>query len=236
MTDVPIRVFIGTEPAQRLACEVLKFSISARCGVPVEFTEIGSIDGEAPGPELPQQTGFSFVRWRVPQLVGYVGRAIYMDADIVVTGNIEALWKEAIPEDRAVLARPTADDRYFTSVMLMDCAKLKHWDIWKLLDRVQHEPQWFYHTIMWASCKSPYRADFAALPKSWNMLDRWDAQTDALHYTDLRRQPWRYSGHPSSEIFRDELRAGIGAGAIPRELVKAEIEKGHIRGDLLMVS
>ncbi len=225
MSDVPIRVFIGMEPQQRLACEVLKFSIDRRCGVAVEFTEIGDVDEP-----LPQQTGFSFARWQVPQLVGYAGRAIYLDADIVVIGSIEALWAETIPEDRGVLARPTPDDRYFTSVMLMDCAKLKHWDFRKLLDHVHHGS---YQTVMWAAKESPYRRDFAPLAKAWNTLDRREPTTRAVHYTDLRRQPWRYAGHPSAATFRDELQAALDAGSIAPELITAEVAKGHVRADLL---
>ncbi len=225
MSDVPIRVFIGMEPKQRLACEVLKFSIDRRCGVAVEFTEIGDVDEP-----LPQQTGFSFARWQVPQLVGYAGRAIYLDADIVVIGSIEALWAEEIPEDRAVLARPTPDDRYFTSVMVMDCGKLKHWDFARLHEYVQHGS---FQGVMWASKTSPYRKDFAPLAKAWNTLDRRDLETRAVHYTDLRRQPWRYAGHPAAATFQDELREALAAGSIAPELVKAEIAKGHVRADLL---
>jgi hypothetical protein len=86
---------------------------------------------------------------------------------------------------------------------------------------------------MWASKTSPYRKDFAPLAKAWNTLDRRDLETRAVHYTDLRRQPWRYAGHPAAATFQDELREALAAGSIAPELVKAEIAKGHVRPDLL---
>ena len=224
-----IRVFIGTEPAQRLACEVLKHSIRARTSQPVEFTEIGQDYG------LPQQTGFSFSRWSVPELVGFRGRAIYMDADIVVLSDIAALAALPLDEPIQVRARPTADNRYFTSVMLMDCDYLPYWKFSDLLAEVRSMPDWYYASVMWASVRSPYRKGFGPLPRGWNDLDNVKAGTCALHYTDLKRQPWRYAGHPFGAVFQGELKAAMAAGAVSAELVRDEIGKGHVRANVLGV-
>src|SRR5690606_13465431 len=85
----PIRVFIGTEPAQRLPTEVLKLSIRRRTALPVEFTELSDL---ACGVEARFFTGFSFYRWFVPWFCDYRGRAIYLDADIVCLCDLAGLW------------------------------------------------------------------------------------------------------------------------------------------------
>ncbi len=45
------------------------------------------------------RTGFSFSRFQIPKLAGYKGRALYLDADMQVFGDIAELWD--IPFDDA---------------------------------------------------------------------------------------------------------------------------------------
>ncbi len=217
-----IRVFIGTEPAQKLACEVLKYSIKARATEPVEFTEIG-------GTSWAGLTGFSFARWQVPELCEYKGSAIYLDADIVALADIVELCELTVVG--GALARPTADGRYFTSVMALDCAL--GWRFDQLVEQARRY-DWMYSAIMWAASNSPVRADFAALPRRWNDLDRVKGDTALLHYTDLKRQPWRYAGHPFGYVFQAELKSALADGAVSRALIDEQINAGHVRGDVLL--
>lgn len=222
----PIRICIGTEPNQRLSTEVLKHSIRSRTASEVEFIELVR-DGELS--PLKMDTGFSFCRWSIPQRCRYEGRAIYMDTDIVVLGDIMELWN--LPMSTGAMAKPQ-ERRYWTSVMLLDCARLAHWDFTALAARAAAEPS-FYKGVMWVEPRSIYASDFSALPGCWNDLDTINAQTKALHFTDLRRQPWRFSGHPRGWVFRDALLAATAAGAVSAQLVQTEIAKGHVRPDVL---
>jgi hypothetical protein len=231
-----IRVYIGTQPEQKLACEVLKYSIRARASEPVSFFEITDKTNRH------AMTGFSFARWHVPQLAKENGDgvAIYMDADIVVLGDIAALAN--VVGDKPALARPTSDGRYFTSVMRLDCAQLA-WDVGGLSARfgpLKSDscfvlPEWLHNAIMWAAANSPWRHDFGPLDARWNDLDLVKAGTQALHYTDLKRQPWRYAGHPFGYVFQAELKSAIADKAVSMGLVAEEIAKGHVRSDVLMV-
>jgi len=220
-----VKVFIGTEPNQRLACEVLKYTAQSNCSETIEFTEIGREF------DLPQQTGFSFARWEVPKLCGYWDAAIYMDADMVVFGDLKELMNT--PMSKSVLARPTHDDRFYTSFMLMDCGGLTHWDFNALLAQAK-EKEWLYGAIMWVSRNSPYRNDFAPLSPRWNDMDCVKEGTKVAHFTDLKRQPWRYAGHPFGWVFQAALKSAMRDGFIPETLVRSEIAKGHVRQDLLV--
>lgn len=224
----PIRVFIGTEPNQRLSTEVLKHSARARTAAAVQFIEL-TREGL---PAMKMDTGFSFCRWSIPQCCGYEGRAIYLDTDIVVLGDLLDLWN--MPMSTGAMAKPQ-ERRYWASVMLLDCARLAHWDFTTLAARAAAEPS-FYKGVMWVEPGSIYAPDFSALPGCWNDLDTFNDQTRALHYTDLRRQPWRFPGHPRGWVFRDALRAAIADGAVSAELVRDEIVKGHVRADVLDVA
>jgi len=78
------RVFVGVDPRQPLGYNVLQWSIHrhAKKRVSVEPLML---------PKLPITrrglTEFTYSRYLVPYLCGYEGSAVFMDADIVVTGD-----------------------------------------------------------------------------------------------------------------------------------------------------
>ena len=75
---------------------------------------------------------FTPLRFMPPQLMGYEGRAIVIDPDVFAVGDVYELLTRDM-EGKGVMGRRRSqrDDRELdvaTSVMLMDCAKLGHWD------------------------------------------------------------------------------------------------------------
>lgn len=93
MTE-PLRVFIGYDPRQPLAYNVLQHSIIKNASVPVAITPL--VLKQLP---IKRQglTEFTFSRFLVPYLCGYKGLAVFMDADIVVTGDIKELFDSIDP-------------------------------------------------------------------------------------------------------------------------------------------
>jgi len=86
---VPLRVFIGVDKRQPLGYTVCQSSIARNSSAPVAITPL-LID------QLPVKrrglTDFTFTRFLVPYLCGYSGTAVFMDADILVTGDIADLF------------------------------------------------------------------------------------------------------------------------------------------------
>ncbi len=224
-----IHVCIGTEPRQRIAQQVLQYSIQSRTSEPVEFH---LLPNESLG--LNQQlTGFSFNRWMVPENRSFSGRAIYMDADIVVLDDIALLWSYPMGKAPILARRRDALSRY-TSVMLMDCDRLTGLNFTALVGEVAIGRA-DYNSIMWATEKSPVSSmfGFGDLPSRWNDLDIRKADTAAIHFTGLHRQPWKYSGHPFGHVFQTELKAALKDGYVQRtELAKA-ISDSYVRADVL---
>jgi hypothetical protein len=221
-----ITIYVGTEPNQKLAYDVMRHSVLSRTKAPVRFVPL---DGSQL--MLPMSTGFSFCRWSVPDRHRPPERVIYMDADICVLGDIAELY--ALPMQRPVLARAYGAQAYFTSVMLLDCARLQHWSFEAWVDRARENVN-FYNTMMWGRPGAPNHEDLTTLPECWNDLDILKPTTKALHYTGLTRQPWRYNHHPAGHVFHQELKAAMKSGAITEEDVRAEIKLGHVRDDVLM--
>ena len=93
----PIPIFIGVDPRERAATNVLIDSLYQHSSTPLAITPLLTPQLEAQGlywrPRDPKQsTAFSFTRFLVPHLMGYQGWAIFMDCDMLARGDIAALW------------------------------------------------------------------------------------------------------------------------------------------------
>ena len=94
---LPIPIFIGYDPRERAATNVLIDSLYQHSTVPLAITPLVTPQLEAQGlyrrPRDPKQsTAFSFTRFLVPHLMDYQGWAIFMDCDMLARGDIAELW------------------------------------------------------------------------------------------------------------------------------------------------
>lgn len=64
-------------------------------------------------------TGFSKIRWMVPEIVGYKGFAIYLDVDMIVMSDIQELFEMRRKNRWCCLADGS------TEVMVIDCEARK---------------------------------------------------------------------------------------------------------------
>lgn len=235
MTTSPIRVFIGTDDTQAVPTAVLKHSILARTDAAVEFTELRDL---RTGLEDRFYTGFSFYRWSIPGYCDFAGRALYLDADIVVLCDLRELWDMPLG-DHSHLCRPRPPlglrrwgiERLggaYSSVMVIDCARARHWDFGAWCERAASDPR-FYREIMWCLPGSATAERRGNLPRAFNDLDRFKRnRTKIIHYTDLRNQPWKKTGHRCEHVFRRALRAACEAGAVDVETVRGDVARGVI--------
>ena len=93
----PIPIFIGVDPRERAATNVLIDSLSQHSSAPLAITPLVTPQLEAQQlywrPRDPKQsTAFSFTRFLVPHLMSYQGWAIFMDCDMLARGDIAELW------------------------------------------------------------------------------------------------------------------------------------------------
>jgi hypothetical protein len=83
-----LRIFIGLDPRQPLAVQVLTFSIYSRSSQPVAITPLIL-------PQLPITrrglTDFTFTRYLCPWLCGFEGKSIFIDADMLCLCDINEL-------------------------------------------------------------------------------------------------------------------------------------------------
>lgn len=223
------KVFIGTEEAQWLPTEVLKHSILRRSENLYEFHDLKNIPLKL---KLKMYTGFSFYRFTIPQTCNFEGRALYLDADIVVLGNLKELFEMEMKE-HGVLSRPHPNFKgYFTSVMLMECSKLQNWKVsqWATLINAQMAS---YSDTMAATPNGLCHKEFGPLDPIWNGLDEWSESTQILHYTHVPTQPWKKAGHPLAYIFLREMKSALDQKVITEDQVKKEIDLKHVYPEIL---
>src|SRR6185295_15933969 len=114
-------VFIGADPRQPLAYSVLQHSIRVNSSQPVSITAL-QLD------QLPIHrrglTEFTFSRFLVPYLCGFRGKALFLDADMIVTGDIADLF-EIADHASSVLVNKDQDRFEWASAMLFNCDHCK---------------------------------------------------------------------------------------------------------------
>lgn len=230
-----MKVFVGTEPKQWLASEVLRYSILKRTKAELDFQELKYLPIKL---NLPMYTGFSIFRYAIPELCNYQGKAIYLDADVVVVSDLLDLWnltgKPALA--RSMHPKKTQMDEplagRYTSVMLLDCERLTHWKLDEWVEKINQDNS-LYGKTMQALPGGLATEDFGDLPENYNHLDHFDETTKIIHYTHVPSQPWKVPGHPFARVFLEELKSAIEEDEIPLDAVQREIAYGHVYPTLL---
>jgi hypothetical protein len=205
---------------------------------------------------------FTPLRFAPPSLMQFQGRAVVTDPDCFGVGDVAELFDRDMG-GKAIMAVPRPghnrrNDYIATSVMLLDCGKLKHWDFDQQLDDL------FAHRfdyIDWIELKREEPATIGLLEPEWNDFDRLTPETKILHTTKRRTQPWkaglpidytlrergpfdflrrlkrrRYEEHPdrNQEALVYSLLADlVDKGEVSKQELVAEMAANHVRHDSL---
>jgi hypothetical protein len=193
-------------------------------------------DVAAPTPKNPENqahTEFSFNRFAIPKRAGYKGRAVYLDADMLVLRNFQELWD--IPFDRAsVLYAPSSSPKRIRqfSVLLLKCDELA-WDVNDIIMALDRE-NYDYQNLMNNLCIEPNERVQPLIPSDWNSLEEYQpGKTALIHYTDMHTQPWVSCKNPNGDLWVKCLREAIKADVISFDEVKDAVTRGFARPSLL---
>ena len=233
-------VFIHTNPKQIVGALVAQHALRRASAAPerfdvrivntVDFPAFERFEGRSYLREGRQAVwrnddlqSFTPLRFAVPELMGYAGRAVLTDPDIFALADINTLLERdmggAAVMARRMAAKSRRPSHYASSVMLLDCARLGHWH-WEADFERCFRAELDYRDWMWLLAE-PAGTVVAALEPEWNDFDRLTPATKLLHNTHRRTQPWK-TGLPSDFTPRGTTlssRAGIwlrrllGAGA-----------------------
>lgn len=243
--DELVRIYVGVDRSQLLAVDVLAHSIQRHTRAKVKV--IPMLDLPVPEPKDPrngQRTGFSFSRFCIPNLAGYSGKAIYLDADMLVFDDILDLWNIPFDGAKIVIQKEVKFEEETTqkigapkkrkkqcSVMLLDCDRL-NWDIRKIITDIDAE-KYDYEGLMYDLCILDESEIKYGIPFEWNSLEHWDASTKLIHYTDVYTQPWTECGNKNGFLWFDEVRLMLNTHKLDESKVQHEIDIGYFRPSLL---
>ena len=193
-----IRVFIGYDPKEVVAFNVLCHSIQVNASqpvaiVPVMLSQLKGIHHRERHKLF--STEFSFSRFLVPFLCGYEGWAVFMDCDMMVRDDMAKLWN--MQDDRYAVQvvkhdhKPVNDVKFlnqpqtryekknWSSVMLMNCAKCKT----LTPEYVNTASGLELHQFKWVADENL----IGEVPHGWNHLvgyDAYDAKAMNVHFTE----------------------------------------------------
>lgn len=239
-----VDIFVGTDRSQLLAVAVLEHSILRHASLPCCVSPL--IDLDLPEPRDIRQgsrTNFSFARFAIPALKGRQGRAIYLDADMLVFRDIAGLWnlpmegatiniQEDLPDAavRHVKAGAPARRKKQCAVMLIDCERAD-WDVETIVAGLDGE--YGYEQLLGEMCILPEAEVRYGVPFAWNSLEHHDSTTCLLHYTDMATQPWVSAQNRHAVWWMLEVRLMLANGSLTPGNLRREIDLGHFRPSLL---
>lgn len=136
---------------------------------------------------------FTPLRFMPPEKMAYQGRAVVIDPDVFAVGDVWDLLSRDM-HGKAILCRPrdrrsrSVAGRMATSVMLLDCAQLRHW-------RVEAQFESMFRQELdykdWITLVNEPRESIGLFESGWNDLDRFSRATRMLHTTKRWTQPWK---------------------------------------------
>lgn len=135
---------------------------------------------------------FTPLRFMPPERMGYQGRALVVDPDVFAVGDVYELLTRDM-QGKALLCRMRSKSKgeaggKASSVMLLDCARLRHWrceqDFAELFEGKRDYQDWI--------CLQLEPDDSIGLfEDEWNDFDRLTPATRLIHNTKRQTQPWK---------------------------------------------
>jgi len=202
-------VFIQANDKQRLGAVVARHAIRRHCAhnekldvrimhydeFPFLRAREGELylrDGERRVWRSDDLQSFTPTRFLPPELMGYEGRALVIDPDVFALADVWELLTRDM-QGKAILCRSKGgrkgrEGRMASSVMLLDAARLRHWQVERDFNEM-FELRRDYMT--WVSLQYEPAGTIGPLEPEWNDFDRLTPATCMLHCTKRKTQPWK---------------------------------------------
>ena len=218
-----IPVFIGYDPREPVAYHVCVNSIIRNteelvCPIPLSLKALKSVYQEA---HTDGSNDFIYSRFLIPALKDYVGHAIFIDGDMLVTGDIAELWDlrshyhavQVVKHDYKTKAKKkylgnTNEDyprKNWSSVIIWNAGHYANRELTP--SRVMSMTGAELHRFSWISDER-----IGELPKEWNWLEteyEKNEQAKLIHYTLGTPCFDEYKDTDTSGLWHSELRNSL---------------------------
>jgi len=172
---------------------------------------------------------FTPLRFAPPQALGFEGRAIVVDPDVFALGDVMELFAREMG-GKALLCRWCesylgSKPFWATSVLVLDCARLRHWRFDAEVDALFHGE---FDYGDWIALRREPQESIGRLEEAWNQFDALEPSTRLLHMTERSTQPWK-TGLP---VDFDTMYHGKDGKRPPPQLVGAAPARPTLLGRL----
>ena len=200
-----MRVFVGAgangEDAEAQA--VLEYTLKKHSSMPIDITWMQlSTDTSSPfysahsinegwHPEL-WSSPFQGFKWAVPAICEYKGRAIYIDCDFVVKGDIAELWRQELNPNTIAIAHVGSPAPRF-DCCLWDCAAAKNYvsSLSSLMADVGSHQQHMMYFASHPHLITPFAdGEWGALDSGYALGETGKADILAYHCSRMSVQPY----------------------------------------------
>tara|TARA_E500000331_G_scaffold234525_1_gene224694 strand:+ start:5084 stop:5827 length:744 start_codon:yes stop_codon:yes gene_type:complete len=193
-----INIFIGYDTKEKVAFNVLSYSILKNSSKPVAITPIyldNIKDDFVRERNNLSSTEFSFSRFIIPHLMNYQGWALFMDCDMLMIDDIAKLWRlrddkyavqvckhDYVPKSQTKFlnqVQTVYPKKNWSSVMLMNCHKCHT----LTPDYVNKASGLELHQFKWLESEKL----IGDIPLEWNWLaDEYEPKEEVhnIHYTE----------------------------------------------------
>lgn len=222
-----IRIFIGFDPRETVAYNVLAHSIRARASVPVaiaplalsQLSQVLTRERHAL-----QSTDFSFSRFLTPYLSGYAGWSLFMDCDMLMRDDVAKLWDLRDERYAVQVVKHDHEPRETTKFLgaVQTAYAKKNWSSVMLFNNARCRtltPGYVntaggleLHQFKWLESD----ALIGELPHRWNYLVGYDAPSEDIslaHYTIGGPYFPEYADCPLADEWRAERDAMLYAAS-----------------------
>jgi hypothetical protein len=165
---------------------------------------------------------FTPVRFTPPKTMGYQGRAVVIDPDCFAVADIMELFTREM-HGAGVMCRMRPGLKEMppyraSSVMLLDNARLTHWDAEKTFGELFEFKKDY---LKWIKLEYEDDANVGLLEPEWNDFDHLTPATKILHTTYRRTQPWK-TGLPIDFSIREKPRKELSVvGSLVKTIRKS---------------
>jgi len=206
MNSPRYKAFIQSNNKQLIGAELAKYSLISNSQHPADFDveimlveklpQMLKYEGQAyfKGKNSDKWTvndlqSFTMTRFLPASLMNFQGKALVIDPDVFATPGTDIM--ELFEKDmkgKAILACSADNNKFKSSVMLLDCEKLRAWSWDKDLEDVFSGKKDYR---AWMNLQLEPNGSVGVLEDEWNHCDTLTDKTKLIHYTRRVTQPWK---------------------------------------------
>lgn len=190
-----MRIFVGTsaDGMDDEACVALEGSLRRHASIPVEIEYLRL----SPDPDSPcggwnterWATPWTALRWAVPEICGWRGRAVYFDCPSLVLGDVAELAAAEFPRGAFLLARREARE-LLTSCLVFDCAEAnKYLSLPSMKSDVGAHQEVAALIARRQSLVGPLPADWGRSDQAYAQARPHEAPAGSVHFQRPHTQP-----------------------------------------------